>query len=194
MFQKVSFVSAIALFVSLPPLMAQEMVANPLYKYWANFKPGSTVTRTESTTLTGQEKKLAPDGMDVKEVTYKLVEVTDDSVVVDTIVVEHLFLRTVEQPATRTTFPAKVKKAHLIAAKEAVGADVGEATISLNGESFECKTLTGTIKNGKESVERKLWFSDSVPGGIVKEVTTTKFGNRLDSEVSIELKSYKVAK
>ena len=195
MFWKLPFAAtAITLVCSLPSLMADEMVANPLYTYWENFKPGSMVTHIEKTTLTGQEKSLAPDGTDVKEVTYKLVEVSDDHVVVDTTVVEHLFLRTVKQPATRTTFPAKVKKSHLVAAKEAVGADVGEATISVHGKSYECKTVTGNMKDGKQSVEKKLWFSESIPGGIVKEITTTMIGKRLDSEVSIELKSYSVAK
>lgn len=185
---------AFSFFVSLNQGNADEMVANPLFTYWKNFKPGSSATHVETTTLTGQDKKLAPDGTDVKEVTYKLVKVTDESVVVDTIVVEHLFLRTVEQPATRTTFPAKVKKSHLAAAKESVGAEVGAATIELNGKSYECKTLMGTTQAGKETVEKKLWFSETIPGGIVKEETTTTLGKKLDSAVTIELKSYSVAK
>lgn len=196
MLWKLNFLSTIVatLVLSLSSLMADEMVANPLYKSWAKFQPGSTVTHIEKTALTGKDKKLAPDGTDVKEVTYKLIEVTDEHVVVDTTVVEHLFLRTVEQPATRTTFPAKVKQSHLVAAKEAVGAEEGEATISVQGKSYACKTLTGSMKDGNESVEKKLWFSESIPGGIVKEVTTTLIGKKLDSEVTIELKSYSVAK
>lgn len=193
---KLNIISTIAatLFLSLNLASAEEMVANPLYTYWKNFKPGSSTTHVEKTKLTGKDKKLAPDGTDVKEVTYKLVEVSDDSVVVDTTVVEYLFLRIIEQPVTRTTYPAKVKKAHLAAAKEAVGADVGKATIEINGKSYQCKTLAGTMQNGKENVLKKLWFSESIPGGIVKEVTTTTLGKKLDSEVTIELKSYSVAK
>ena len=90
-----------------------EMVANPRYKFWAHFKPGANSTYTETTKFSGPEKAAVPGGVDKKTITYRLLSVSDDKVVVLTTVVEEDFLSTVESAPTRITYPAKVKKANL---------------------------------------------------------------------------------
>ena len=56
---------------------------------------------------------MSAPGVDSKTITYRLVNVNKDRVVVVTTVVEEDFLSTVESAPTRITFPAKVKKANL---------------------------------------------------------------------------------
>ena len=73
----------VALVVATPLVLAQEQVANPYYKFWSKSKPGATVVFKETTKLSGAAAASAPEGTDVKTVTYKLVEVNDEKAVVE---------------------------------------------------------------------------------------------------------------
>ncbi len=143
---------AVGMVLVVSPLLAvqaaegDEMVANPLYKYWANHKPGSTVTLLEKNVLAGPEKEQFPDGIDEKVVTTKLLKVTPDNVVVEVTVTERDFLKTVESAPTKTTYPAKVKKSHLQAGLHGVDPKIGKDTLTLVGKKFDCTTLSGTEK------------------------------------------------
>lgn len=165
-----------------------EMVANPLYKYWASHPPGATVAHTEKTTLTGADKKLVPDGVDVKIVRYKLDKVSDESVVVQAVVTEREFLSTIQAAPTKITYPAKVKKANLEAVLHAVDAKVSEDTVKSGGAEHKCKKLSGALTRGDgELVEYQIWFCDTVPGGIVKQIRTTKQDGKVVAETVTEL-------
>ncbi len=170
-----------------------DMVANPMYKYWAQFKPGSTVTLLEKTVLSGPEKDTVPDGIDQKEVTYKLLSVTPEKVVVQTVVVEHDFLGTIEQPATKKTFPAKVSKTHLQGGFHGVDPKKGEEKITMLGKEMDCLTLAGLEKKEGSEVDHKLWVSEKVPGGVVKHTRVTKQDGKLVADTTITLKSFKAA-
>src|SRR5262245_63136347 len=89
------------------------MTENPKYRFWAKFKPGATSTYTQTTKLHGPEKASLPGGVEHKTITYRLLSVSKDKVVVMATVVEEDFLSTVESAPTRITYPAKVKKANL---------------------------------------------------------------------------------
>ena len=41
-----------------------EMVENPMYKFWAGFKPGATTTVHEVTKFLGEDKDSVPGGID----------------------------------------------------------------------------------------------------------------------------------
>jgi hypothetical protein len=171
-----------------------ELVANPRYMYWAAFKPGSTVTHTERTVFGEPSAKLlAPDGVDEKVITYKLIVATPEKVVLETVVVERDFLSTIEQAPTKITFLAKVRKTHLETALREAGAKAGEETIEVVGKQLRCKTLAGAYKESGDDIERKVWFTDAVPGGIVKQVRTTKHDGQLVAETTTTLKSFKKA-
>jgi len=91
------------LVVSLPlPATAgdkEEMVDNPMYTAWANFKPGATATVSEHTTYSGDTNPVP----DKKVITYKLLSVSPDEVVVQAVVVEQELLGTVENAPTKHT-------------------------------------------------------------------------------------------
>src|SRR5262245_23208446 len=73
---------------------ADEMVDNPKFKFWANFKPGATSTYDEATKFFGAEKSAVPGGIEHKTIHYRLLSVTKDKAVVLTTVVEEDFLQT----------------------------------------------------------------------------------------------------
>jgi len=170
-----------------------EMVVNPMYKHWANFKPGSTVTLAEKTVLSGPDKELVPDGIDQKQVTYKLLSVTPEHVVVQTVVGERDFLGSIEQAPTKKTFPAKIKKSHLRAGLHGVDPKIGKDTIKVLGKEMDCTTFSGTEKKDGGEAEHEIWVSDKVPGGIVKHTRVTKQDGKVVADTTITLKSYESA-
>ena len=147
-----------------------EMVENPMYAHWAKFKPGATATVHEKTTYSG-EKLPVPDE---KTVTYRLVSVSDDKVVVSSVVVEQEVFGTVESSPSRHTYPAKLKKSYIEAAVPELKAKKGEETIKWKDEELKCKTLSGSYKKGGEDVTFKFWINEKVPGGFVKRERTLK--------------------
>jgi hypothetical protein len=163
------------LVVSLPlPATAvdkdDEMVDNPMYTAWANFKPGATATLSEHTSYSGDTNPVP----DRKTITYTLVSVSPDKVVVSAAVVEQEALGTVESAPTKHTYPAKLQKSYLAKAVPELEAKKGEETITWKDKEVPCKTLSGSYKKEGEEVEFKFWMNDSVPGGFVKRTRTLK--------------------
>jgi hypothetical protein len=171
------------------------MVDNPKYKFWANFKPGTTSTYHEVTTFTGAEKENLPGGKDEKTIVYRLANVNKDRVVVVTTVIEEEYLGTVESAPTKLTYPAKVKKANLEAALEEFGAKKTEdETVKVGKEEIKCKVLAGTTKRDGGTLEYKLHYSDTVPGGVVKRTRVTKSGDKVVAETIVTLRSFAMPK
>ena len=169
-----------------------EMVANPKYKFWASHKPGTTAVYHEVTKFTGSEKESVPEGKEEKTIHYKLLSVSKDKVVVQTTVVEEECLGTVEHAPTRLTFPAKVKKANLDAVFEEFGVkdEPKEETVKVGNDEIKCKVLSGTKKKDDATITYKLYYSDSVPGGIVKRTRVTKSGDKFGADTTVMLKSF----
>jgi hypothetical protein len=163
------------LVVSLPLVATsadkdEEMVDNPMYTHWANFKAGATATVHEKTTYSG-DKPAVPDE---KVVTYTLVSVSKDKVVVRAVVVEQEVFGTVESAPARHTYPAKLKKSYVAEAIPELAAKKGEETVKWEGKEVKCATLTGSYKKAGDEVEFKICTNDKVPGGIVKRTRTVK--------------------
>jgi hypothetical protein len=168
-----------------------EMVDNPKYKFWANFKPGATSTYDEATKFHGPEKASAPGGVERKTISYRLLSVTKDKAVVLTTVVEEDFLQTVESAPTKITYPAKVKKADLQAFLDEWNAKDGpEETIKVGSKEVKCKVKAGTQKEEGSTVVAKICFSETVPGGVVLHTRTTKEGDKVVAETTTTLKSF----
>jgi hypothetical protein len=171
-----------------------ELVPNPFYKYWANFQPGSTVTRLEKTAFAGPEKNAVPDGIDEKVVTYKLLDVGRGSVTVEVTVAERGFLSTTESAPTKQTFPFMVKKSHLRAGLHEVDVKTGKDNIDVLGKKMECVTFSGLEKKGNTEVDHKIWVSELVPGGIVKQTRSTKLDGKAYADTTITVTAFKVVK
>jgi hypothetical protein len=168
-----------------------EMVDNPKFKFWANFKPGATSTYTEATKYQGPEKASVPGGVERKTITYRLLSVTRDKVVVLTTVVEEDFLSTVESAPTRITFPAKVKKANLQAFLQEWNAkEAKDETIKVGGKDIQCKVRAGSQKVEGGMIEVKFCYSDAVPGGVVLHTRTTREGDTVVADTTTTLQSF----
>jgi hypothetical protein len=177
-----------------PATAQEEMVANPFFKFWAGSKPGATAVHLEQTKLTGPEGKAVPDGVDEKRITYKLVEVDKDRVVVEMVVTEKDFLGFIQAAPTRYIYPAKIEKSRLERILLADGGKTGEETVKVGDKEMKTKTLAGTVKEPDgEQVEFKLWLSDEVPGTIVKQVRTARQKGDVIAQTTTTLLSYKKA-
>jgi len=147
-----------------------EMVDNPMYTAWASFKPGATSTISENTTYSGDTNPVP----DQKVITYTLLSVSPEKVVVSAVTVEQETLGTVESAPTKHTYPAKLKKSYLAKAAPELQARKGEEKITWKDKEIECKTLSGSFKKEGEEVEFKFWVNEKVPGGFVKRTRTLK--------------------
>jgi hypothetical protein len=167
---------------------ADDLVPNPRYKGWADFKPGATVTHKEKTRFPAgsPQNKYYPEGVDERDVTYKLVSVSPDKVVVETVVLDYELLSRIEAAPTKITYPAKVKRAHVEGAREQFQVKEGKEDIEVLGKTYKsCEWYETTRMTGDgEVVTRKRWIAAEVPGGILKEVTVTKKGDQVIAETT----------
>ena len=166
---------------------ADDLVTNPRYKGWAEFKPGATLTHKEKTRFPAgsPQGKYYPEGVDERDVTYKLVSVSPDKVVVETVVLDYELLSQIEAAPTRIIYPAKVKRTNVEGARERLKVKEGKEDVEALGKTYKCEwyETTRTTADG-EVVTRKRWIAAEVPGGIVKEVTVTKKGDQVIAETT----------
>jgi hypothetical protein len=171
---------------------AEEQVANPYYKLWSKSKPGATAVLKETTKLSGAAAASAPEGTDVKVITYKLAEINDKKAVVEARVIQEEDFGFVESAPTKHHYPAKMRKAALEDLIAETGAKGVAAKLKVGDKEMDVMALSGTIKKkGGEEVEFKVWLSDEVPGGIVKRVRTTKVNGEVVAVTTVELETFK---
>jgi hypothetical protein len=181
----------IVLVAAAPRVSAEEQVTNPYYKFWSKSKPGATVVLKETTKLSGAAAASAPEGTDVKTVTYKLAELNDKQAVVEARVTQQEDFGYVEAAPTRHIYPAKMSKKVLEDLLAETGAKGVAATLKVGDKELKVMALSGTMKKKGEDVEFKIWLCDEVPGGIVKRVRTTKVDGEVVAVTTVELESYK---
>jgi hypothetical protein len=164
-----------------------DLVTNPRYKGWAEFKPGATVTHKEKTRFPAgsPEGKYYPEGVDERDITYKLVSMTPDRAVVETVVLDYELLSRVQAAPTRIIYPAKVKRAYVEEARERLNVKEGKEEVEVLGKTYKCEWYETTRMTADgETRTRKRWIAAEVPGGIVKEVTVTKKGDQVVAETT----------
>jgi hypothetical protein len=170
-----------------------EMVPNPYYTGWKDFKKGTTATHDEKTVYGPETEKFIPGGIDHKTVLYKLQEVSPDKAVVQTRVIDHDFFSTIESAPTKISYPAEVNKAYFESFLYNVGAKLTDGEATVMGKKVACKIFQGTSKSGDEETTKKITFSKEVPGGIIERITTVKSGGKVTAETTVTLKEYKIA-
>jgi hypothetical protein len=164
-----------------------DMVVNPYYRFWANSKKGASAVHLEKNKVAGAEE-------DEKVITYKVLEINDKQVVVQAVVKEKEYFGHIESAPTKHTYPAKIKKSHLEKFLLDTGVTKGEDTVKFKEKDMKCITVAGTIKgSGGEETKYKMWLSEEIPGGIVKQIRTTSNKGNLVAETTTMLQSFKAA-
>jgi hypothetical protein len=182
----------VVLVVTAPLVIAQEQVANPYYKFWSHSKPGAIVVLKETTKLSGAAAASAPEGADVKTVTYKLAELNDKRAVVETRVIQREDFGYIESAPTRHIYPAKMSKEVLEDLLAETGTKGAAATLKVGDKEMKVMAFSGTMKKkGGEEVDFKIWLSDQVPGSIVKRLRTTRLNGEVVAVTTVELVTYK---
>lgn len=170
----------------------KEQAENPYYKYWSKSKVGATVSLKETTKVSAPAGAEGDSGEEVKLITHKLVELTAEKAVVETIVTEGEVFGFIQSAPTKHIYPAKMNKEVLEELLKETGAKGEKAKLKVGGKEMDVVHLTGTVKKGKDDdVEFKIWLSEEVPGGIVKRVRVSKFKGETVAETTIELVEFK---
>jgi hypothetical protein len=164
-----------------------EMAENPFYKFWSKSKPGDFVSLKETTKLSGPAAGGETGGEEVKLVTHKLVEVTPEKVVVETVVTEGETFGYVQSAPTKHIYPAKMRKQVLEDLIREIGGKGEEKTVKVGDKEIKVMYLTGTIKKGDEEIAHQIWLADEIPGKIAKRVRVTKFKGEVVAETTIEV-------
>jgi hypothetical protein len=179
--QKALTLAAVLALAAAAP--AADKVDNPLYKNWAKFKPGTSVT-TKTT--------LDAGGMTIETVTTtKLVEVKDDKAVVEVQTTSKIMGNEVKQPAVKQDIPKQVETSALPpgvgpdkTAKVDGQSDTGKKKVKVGGTEYECQW----VKVGVKDAESETYTSDDVPGMVVKIVTKAKSGGMTMEATDITIK------
>ena len=161
--------------------------ANPPYKNWSAFSVGAWST-LKSTLIDHSnddpntiDATARPEGASEQLSTYKMIQKTPEKIVVEQTDTDIELGSQTEHSPAKITYPAMLdQKAEKAAPKSAVtGLKEGSGQVEVAGKTIKCQWVESQIKIGDETSINKLWWSDSVPGGTVKQVTTKKQGDKV---------------
>jgi hypothetical protein len=170
-----------------------EMVPNPPYKHWSAFKVGTTVTQKERIKFAkgSEEHEFYVGGVQEKDITYTLLEVTPEKAIVQVIFTEYGAGSITELAPSKITFPATVKKSHAKTSKKDIEEfKEGDEEITLLGKPVRVHWIEITDKDGDEVFYNKKWESDDIPGGTVKETKSETKGGHLVAQTEYEIVSF----
>jgi hypothetical protein len=181
-----------ASFVRADDKPAEGMVDNPIYKNWAAFHPGATVTLREKVKFPAQSEEgiRYPESTLVKDTTYKLLSVGPQKVVVEVTEAEHGRGSLQENAPFKITYFAHVKKG-LGSPKSLYSHHKQEdVEVQAHGKTYKATLVETTHEHGPASRSQRIWISEEIPGGIVKEEKVQKQGNEVVSESTLEILNY----
>jgi hypothetical protein len=175
---------------------AEKQVTNPYYKQWASFKVGTTARQRDKVYLLddSHEAKRYSDGIIIKVITYKLLEVTPEHVVLEAQTVDHEPGEFIHHAPFKIVYPAKVTlseaqtpKDHFLTYKEGTEKHIKLA----DGRIVDSTWVETTYEHDGIVYFQKIWLSDEVPGGILKDQKKQRKGNKEIQHSSISLIDFK---
>ena len=203
---------------ALMSLKEPERKKDPTYLAWQSFDPGATVTVRETELerhapytrkipngpdmqVPGWERVGDPGGQTVLTTT-KLISVDDKKITLNqtTFVGRHppsnddVEVPTTRPPGTEFDFPFGT---HANSREPIKKIESGSETLVIAGKSLQTKwwavTRERTVFNEKQYLTAKVWFSDQVPGGIVKQLWQTWGHKKNDKFMVHEVTSFQGA-
>jgi hypothetical protein len=171
-----------------------EMVKNPPYTHWSVFKPGTTVTQRETVKFAeGSDGREFHGDARVHDFAYKLLEVTPERVVVQMIIFDHTNGSVTEHAPLKITFPAMAKKEHVLRGRNLIEKFTErDEDVKVKDKMVKTHVIDILDTDGDESVERHIWRSGEIPGGTVKDVKTTKKGEKVLAETKTEVLEFHI--
>lgn len=151
-------------------LFAADMVDNPAYGIWSKFKVGAELKYKQVSEVANMKTE--------SEITYKLVEVTPEKVVVEMGGAAVVAGNRMEMPATRMEYTARVENTKVdpklveMAKVATPESKTGEEQITVPAGTFKCRIVDSKMNQQGTEVSAKIWTSTEIPGSLVKMVTT----------------------
>lgn len=162
-----------------------EKVEHPTYKLWAKFPVGTTVTQTTTTDTPKSEGKT------VTTIVYKLLERTDELVVVERQATTEFHGGRVEKnpPATDRAvrwipLPGGVRKDEL-------GPAGAEEEVTVLGKAYKARKTESKGSTDAGELTQTVWTSDDMPGGLVRAVSRVP---KVDETTTIEVTALEIPK
>lgn len=161
--------------------LAGEQIPNPAYKRWTQAKVGSwTKMEAKEQLWTKGENGGADRLIGVRRMTFTftLVEVTAEKAVVKMAQTLHLRERDVVGPEAKVEVPAMVDadKADTAMVNHDGQATVtnverGQEDLQVLNKTLKCQWIEATVARGNQTGRVKVWYSDEIPGGMVRTKT-----------------------
>jgi hypothetical protein len=172
----------------------EEMVENPIYKHWSAFKVGASVTRREKVKFPAEseEGQRHPDHTLVKDTTIKLLEVSPKKIVVQLTESEHGRGYVRENAPIKLIYFAHVKKGFGTPKEHFAKHKQEDVDVIVKGKTYKTTLVETTHKHGDMTRSQKIWLTDEIPGGILKDIKTQKKGDQLISESTLEVIATKI--
>ena|GEM_PF-1065174 len=188
----------------------EEKIDNPLYKHWAQFKPGSYATLKVVTmgTTSDTHHTQTPKDPQHREggatfiptsdmrLTQTLKEVTAEKVVIELKTVITAGGQKMEQPPTLQDIPAKITKTEVVEQEPTDKVKQGEPEIKEGeeeikaaGKTLKAKWVQTEIKQDEMVIKTKVWTSEDVPGQTVRMISSTE--GQVASKSTTELVEFK---
>lgn len=182
---------ALIALVALPlaPVFAQsepaegELVESTAYQSWARFGVGTQVVIRTAMVMAGNTTLTTQ--------TSTLKSLTAEKAVVSIQTVTVVAGKEVAGPAYDMQLPAKVKKT--APPKPAEGApkpktEKGTASLEVDGKTFACDWMKTTLTMGGNPTVTQIWYSKTMPGSLVKSVTTSASYEQTQTVVKVVIK------
>ena len=134
--------------------LAQDVVDNPQYKYWSTCKVGSWAK---------MKMEMEQGGQKIEgEMTYKLLEVKDDMVVVEVTGKSKFGGQEYPIPPQKQEIKAKESADKVKIQKE------GDEEIEVAGKKMKCHWYEFQSKTGEKEAKGKVWLATEIPGGMAR--------------------------
>jgi hypothetical protein len=169
---------------SWPRALAEE-VEHPIYRSWARYPVGTTVTM--------RSVADAPGTRPIETTTIlRLVELTDEKAVVEQVVVSDATgSKSESEPqrfSHRRMFPllGDTKKEDIGKPRDAVAS--GEERVRIGGRDYQAVWFDTKGRTEAGEARTRIWLSDEVPGRLLKSVTEVPAAQKTTTLELVEIK------
>ncbi len=164
-----------------PPVPAEKLAA-PMYKNWAKFPAGTSVTHRMTTDSAGQKSEST--------MTSTLLELTAEKATVEVVLVSkaggaEFKAPPQKQELTRTVDAPPGYKPDAKPAKVEGLVEEGTKTVTVAGKEYKASYAKIRQKTGDIDVTSETWTSEEVPGMVLKMLSTV--GGKYATTSTMEL-------